>query len=180
MSLTARQRATGGIPSTMDLPYRPLPARPEREDTPQPQSQQRDHVLRLSRLEPDAANEEPAGSEPNATEAQAAQQGDEDQAETSSELDVAAARGDSDDDVHFGGSNATLGVRLAATVSSPRSRASRSSRAQRMLSNVANTRAAWEATIFPAGVRLLPRTVRTTSRWPIAVSSVRRWIDAEG
>jgi len=110
MSLTARQRATGGIPSTMDLPYGPLPARPEREDTPQPQSQQRDHVLRLSRLEPDAANEEPAGSEPNATEAQAAQQGDEDQAETSSELDVAAARGDSDDDVHFGVAAKALGV----------------------------------------------------------------------
>jgi hypothetical protein len=111
-----------------DLPYGPLPVRSDEASTALPRSQQRDPVLRLSPLPPepvpaeDASADEASTTHEGATSAgahrlgaeagedHADQPAGEDQSESSSELDIAIARGDSDDDVHFGVAAKALGV----------------------------------------------------------------------
>ena len=78
------------------------------------------------------------------------------------------------------GSRCRLGVSVAVNDSSPPHRPSSASSARRMLSSVASIRSACEATTFPAAVNRLPRPCRVTNRSRVAVSSVRRCIDADG
>jgi hypothetical protein len=117
-------------PSTADLPYGALPVRPEQPNAARTGAQ-RDQILRLSRLDDDPGpelQEDEAGDEQDrpADESATSPGGErhradaeEDQSdrrrarhdpEPSSELDLAAARGDSDDDVHFGVAAKALGV----------------------------------------------------------------------
>jgi hypothetical protein len=129
MSPSVKQRAAGESPSTTDLPYGPLPVRPDDANTALPGSQQRDQVLRLSPLPPEPAEAEDATSADEASTTneratsprahrigaeapadQADQPTGEIQSESSAELDLATARGDSDDDVHFGVAAKALGV----------------------------------------------------------------------
>jgi hypothetical protein len=113
------------------LPYGPLPVHPDQADAAQPPAQQRDPVFRLSRLEPDPEpepREDPTsreqgppvgegatslggrGKSADAADQPADLQRGEERLEPSAELDLATARGDSDDDVHFGVAAKALGV----------------------------------------------------------------------
>jgi hypothetical protein len=132
MSPSPQQRSGRNGPSTADLPFGALPVRPEQPNTAHTGAQ-RDQVLRLSRLDPERApepepREEGTGDEQDRRADEAAtspggegqrrdgaeEQSDRQRArhepEPSSELDLAAARGDSDDDVHFGVAAKALGV----------------------------------------------------------------------
>ena len=84
--------------SSSDLPYGRLPPRPDQATPEQPASSRADPV-RLQ-MQPEAA--------PGAAGEQAGSA--EQVREQSSELEVAAARGDADDDVHFGVAAKALGV----------------------------------------------------------------------
>jgi hypothetical protein len=88
MSPSVSQHAAGQGPSTTDLPYGPLPVRSDQPITEQPMS--------------------PYLADP--TQEEADRTIDEHLPEPSSELDVATARGESDDDVHFGVAAKALGV----------------------------------------------------------------------
>ncbi len=128
MSPSAKERAGRDSLSTTDLPYGPLPVRPDQPDEAQSPAA-RDQVLRLSWLEPDPEpGEDPTSHEQdgltdetatshvghdhsaNDADARAGEQMAEQQPGSSSELDLTTARGDSDDDVHFGVAAKALGV----------------------------------------------------------------------
>ena len=78
------------------------------------------------------------------------------------------------------GSTATPAVSLVAIVSVPCSPVSSVSSSFCISSSTARIRAAWPATTLPASVRPLPRPLRRSSIRPVAASSVRRCIDADG
>ncbi len=130
MSPSPQQRSGRNGPSAADLPFGALPVRPEQPNTAHPGAQ-RDQVLRLSRLEPEpepepredgTGDEQDGRADQGATspgadgdrrdgaEEQSDRQRARQETEPSSELDLAAARGDSDDDVHFGVAAKALGV----------------------------------------------------------------------
>ena len=115
--------------STANLPYGALPVRPDQPVTP-PRGSPDTDALGVSRLNPETSADsghaaEPADSVPHEGEAapsfrpgpanlpwdRAAEYSiDEHGPEPSSEVDLATARGDSDDDVHFGVAAKALGV----------------------------------------------------------------------
>jgi len=92
------ERAGGDVRPTTDLPYGPLPIRPDEADDARPQS---------SDLEPDSPS--PADNGSHAAPFSEHEPAEEDSA-ASSELEVAPARGEADDDVHFGIAAKALGV----------------------------------------------------------------------
>ncbi len=129
MSPSAEERGAENSPSTTDLPYGPVPVRPDEPDEAQSPAEPRDQILRLSWLEPDPGPGEDAasheqrqpldeGTTSRAGHRQGADGADEQAVEhmaehppgASSELDLATARDDSDDDVHFGVAAKALGV----------------------------------------------------------------------
>jgi hypothetical protein len=99
-------------PSIKDLPYGPLPARSDNPIGAQPRSPDLDQVLGFSRFEPQTPDTSPGaeGHPPNAAQAADHDPTGEDEPDASSELEIAAARGDADDDVHFGVAAKALGV----------------------------------------------------------------------
>ncbi len=99
-------------PSITDLPYGPLPARSDNPIAAQPRSPGLDQIFGLSRFEAPTPDTSPGGEGRPPIAAQVADHDptDEDEPDASSELEVATARGDADDDVHFGVAAKALGV----------------------------------------------------------------------
>lgn len=104
MSPSAPQQAGGRSPSTTDLPYGPLPVRSDQSTVGDASSPPEDPVLRLSSVDAEPSTGDRAADRDTDPVT------DEGAAEPSSELDVAIARGESDDDVHFGVAAKALGV----------------------------------------------------------------------
>ena len=106
-----RPPTSGQNPSVKDLPYGPLPARSDNPIGAQPRSPDLDQVLGLSRFEAQTPNTWP-GAEGYPSSAPVADHDPtgEDEPDGSSALEVATARGDADDDVHFGVAAKALGV----------------------------------------------------------------------
>jgi hypothetical protein len=124
MSPSVSELANGQPHSTTDLPYGPLPVRPSHPSSSQTTPPQADSLLGLSRLEPDvmafggakdagsdrASETAPPSRVPNAAPGSTDQPTGEQVPQPSFEVDLAAVKGDTDDDVHFGMAAKALGV----------------------------------------------------------------------
>jgi hypothetical protein len=128
MSPSVSELANGQPPSTTDLPYGPLPVRSGHPSTSRTTTSQSDSLFRLSRPEPDllasagskdpgsgeaapeTASPSPQGQAPELADDETDQSTAEHSPQPSSEVDVAAVTGDSDDNVHFGVAAKALGV----------------------------------------------------------------------
>lgn len=99
-------------PSITDLPYGPLPARSDNPIGTRPRPPDLDQVLGLSQFETQTPNASPGaeGYPPSAAPVADHDPTGEDEPDGSSELEIASARGDADDDVHFGVAAKALGV----------------------------------------------------------------------
>lgn len=125
MSPSVPDRAAGQTPSATDLPYGPLPARSDQSITVQPHLEPPLRPSRLEREPPAVAGAVGEDAGP-ITQEGASSPGSQDHRdgervadhewigehvpERSSELEVAAARDDADDDVHFAVAAKALGI----------------------------------------------------------------------
>jgi hypothetical protein len=105
MSPSAPHVDPGRSNSTADLPYGPLPLRSDKPVAAEPDSPD----LEANRGRPPSEEEMPPPTDTAQGEADDGSD-TEDTEEPSSELDIAIARGEADDDVHFGVAAKALGV----------------------------------------------------------------------
>ena len=105
MSPSAPHVDPGRSNSTADLPYGPLPLRSETPVAAEPESPDLDAILGRQ------GSDEETSPPTYTTEGEADEHPDAEQTEEpSSEVDIAIARGEADDDVHFGVAAKALGV----------------------------------------------------------------------
>ena len=113
MPPSVRRPTPGQNPSITDLPYGPLPARSDDPTGVDPGAPDLNRVFMLSKFETQTPDTAPGAGDQPPSAASVAEHRDptsEDEPDGSSELEVATARGDVDDDVHFGVAAKALGV----------------------------------------------------------------------